>query len=303
KAPPTPPPAPSVTRPAREAKQLSVAVAERFDATADAKGGALTKVFLPEFREASARTDQYQLLGASPTGPGVFALEVVDPTNPTKPALVPASENWEAEQPAEGDRSKLAVFRNEGDGVRIQKTILPGGPEYTQDGPAGAPRHLKLRIEIENTGQEPKDVKYVLPRPPGTENESFQSPGSDLELAIGTWSRNDSVVVESFAAAKVTAKEIGDPAHPMAWGGLMNNYLAATLFPLPQDPKAGSRADWFERASADSYPDPASLEKMARDQHGRAFADLDPPAAAAIRDKDRKSLHTSLRSRKVSLAA
>ncbi|MBI4602773.1 MAG: YidC/Oxa1 family insertase periplasmic-domain containing protein [Planctomycetes bacterium] len=280
-------------RPSFARKDARIAAGPGLEVVADSRSGRLSRAYLPGFHESLEAKEPYQLFAPPHDGPGVFTLEIEDPSNPTRPSRIPIDEDWDLAAGADAGAQALAVFRNEVDGVLITKTVLAGEPELGAGEPG--PRHLKLRLELENKGPEAAEVTYRLYGPAAVDTESLRSDWSDIELVFGTSARGGEVQGEVVAAPKVLHKEIGTPDRPVAWAGVSNNYFTCVLFPFP----GGARADFVEKAFADSIPDPASLAALARSEHKRSLDELDPPALAAIREKAYKNVRVGFRSVKL----
>jgi YidC/Oxa1 family membrane protein insertase len=283
----------------RERNQIPFRVRDDLAFEGDSLSGRLSKALLPHFHESVGSPDPYTFLVSPEGAPGIFSLEVEDPTNPAKPSLLPLDANWEIAPVAAGDASSGLVFRCDLAGVAITKTIVPAGPEdFPAAGPEGQVcRHLKLTVEVQNKGTEARDFTYRIIGPTGFDTEDLQTAGNDLELVSGTWGSGGSVQVESIAAAKVGHRDLANGG--LAWLGGCNNYFTSIFFPLPVDP--GHQASFIEKGFADAYPDTASLDLHAQEKFGRPFAQLDPASAATVRDKAYKNLRVAFRSFKLRL--
>ncbi len=283
--------------PQRERKEISGSVGKRFELVADSRGGCLSSVSLGEFTESVNETSPYKMLRTPRNGPGVFTLEVEDPTNPARPSLIAPEANWELERTSPDGAPPVFVYRYDLESISITKTISAGGPEFPGEGPEEAlARHLKVTLEFQNKAATPATLTYRLFGGVGMDTENEQAPGTDIELVAGSWN-DQAIATEATAASKIAHRDLSGGR--VAWVAVSSAYFTAILFPLPVEP--GKSAGFVDRAFADSYPDDQSLDRLAHEKHGRSFLELPPQEAASIQDQAYKNLRVAFRSAKVSL--
>ena len=289
---------PEAVRFDREHKEVKLRLLEdRFECVADSKGGGcLAAVLLPEYHETVKSLDPYQLLFPPPGDrAGTFGLSVEDPKLNVN-LLIPWGENWKLEESRAADGMPIAVFENSVGSVTVRKQVLPGvgadAPVEADPGP-GSLRHLQLRVEFTNTGNDPQEVKYRVYGPTAIDTESFQSPGSDIQVLRGRWSDGQTVRVE-LAQASSLPGDRWDSSSDIAWVGLQNNYFASILFPIVRD---GPRARFIENGFSEAYPDWQTVTKLALETHKKKPEELSADELKALSDKAYKNAAVGLRAK------
>jgi YidC/Oxa1 family membrane protein insertase len=299
---PKPEAAPALARPARERKEIPFVAGDHIAATADSEGARLAAVRLPDYHDTVKAPDPYTLL-ASPRGvEGVFSLEVEGVS------AIPPAESWEIREEPDPEGRPSVVFENETDGISIVKTVLagrssevpgaalPNNGQGPKDGEAD--RHLKVRVEIANRGTEERAVTYTLYGPAGMDSESIDHPGTDVELAFGTWGGGDRVHGELLHPASFTGGR-WERGERIAWVGATNFYFTSVFFPISP---AGRRADFIEKAVAQAYPDREHAGRIAREKKGKPLEDLAENERVEIEAEAFKNVRAGFRSVKATLA-
>jgi YidC/Oxa1 family membrane protein insertase len=149
-----------------------------------------------------------------------------------------------------------------------------------------------VKIELANASEVEKQLSYRLLGPVGTDTESVQAAGSDLQLVFGTNGSNGQVGVDLLGPGQLTAGN-WERGSNIAWVGVSNNYFTGILFPLSAGDSASRHV---EKAFAEAYPDSKNIEDLARSTHSMPLSDLGEDAVRALKEKAWKNLRVGLKS-------
>jgi YidC/Oxa1 family membrane protein insertase len=293
------PPA-ATDRPSREAKKVPLEVGDRFRIVANSAGASLSSVFLLQFKESVQDSSRYELLYSAPGQPGIFTLNLEDPDNPNQ-SLIPPEANWDLQEGPREQRpdSPLVVFTNQVGDLWITKSVFPGDSQrFPAEAPEGdTANYLRVRVEFENRGTEPRAFSYSLYGPAGIDSEDRQAAGADIALAYGTRSQGrGDIAVDHLYGGKVLHKDIH---RNVAWVAAANNYFTSILFPLPAD--GDLHADYVEKGFGDFYPDFHSMEALAQEKYGKPLNAVTAREGADVEDQAYKNVRMGFRSFPITL--
>ena len=279
----------------RNHQEVRVSAGSKLEYIADSRDGVLQRAFLPEYHEAIDQKDPYLLLYPPLRSPAALGLEFEGLE------AIPPGEEWDLEEvKAEGKPSTI-ILRNKVEDVEITKTLVPpgevkaGAAGFDVQGPVG-PRILRVRVAFQNTGNAEKQFSYRIAGGSGIDTESLQAPGSDLELACGTWVQGDLVQVEIFNAAKLASQSSQwSRTERIAWVGLSSSYFTSIFFPVGAG--AVLRVGFLEKAYAEAIPDAQQVEQLA----GRPISVLGAQELSDLSAKAFKNLRMGFRSHRIIL--
>ncbi len=249
----------------------------RFRLKADAQGGRVSSVELPEYGAADDRALPYELSHTGDGAPGLLGFQLLD-------EAISWEENWEFEVlDGSSEAAQSVRFANRFGQIQVTKTIAPSTEmPFGGETPERGRQHVDVTIEIKNDGDAPRSITYEILGLVDVSSESTRlGPGQDLYLSSGVWTRGRSVRIQNLEAEDVEHWE----AETCAWVGVTNNYFSGLFYPITDSPGV---APFVGRAFARSYPDARSLEEI-RSTGG----DLDDAYS---------NLRTGFRSRSIELA-
>jgi YidC/Oxa1 family membrane protein insertase len=242
-------------------------VSPRYRALVDTGRGALSGLYLLEYREEVGRdSPPYRLLLEPVQGAASLGMELeLDGGRMSELWRAP----WGLRLEERDGLREIVLSRVEGS-LLITKRIRQG---LWAELPAASPQlverlardqagahHLRVVVEVRNISPAAdSELSYRLFGPVAVASEDLRSPGVDIEFAYGIYA-GGTVHTQVLPSKLKDGKD--ERSERIAWVGISNSYFTSIFFPRSQ----GGKASFIDTSVATSIPDPAHIASLAAER-------------------------------------